>query len=206
MTLSHSIKLLFIFVCLQSALYAQAQDRMIEKISWRAEPIKIQKLETRGRPIEMGKKFAEDDDWLDGLKVTVKNTSDKVITRIVMGLTFPRPSGSSDEATYLVEMMYGNDPADETFDVLKQVNPGATAEVKMIKSNVPIIKQDLKQLGYPDPILRAQLKVQSVTFIDGSMWQGDTIFYPDPKNPRNKMNPRHLMQIGSHAGPGMFSS
>jgi len=126
-------------------------------------------VEISGRPIETGKKFAGDDDWLDGLKVTVKNTSDKVITRIAIGLSFPRNSGAADETTYLVEMMYGNDPADENFDVLKQVNPGATAEVMMIKSNVPIIKQDLKQLGYPDPIFRAQLKIQSVTFIDGSM-------------------------------------
>ena len=98
----------------------------------------MQKVETRGRPIEIGKKFAEDDDWLDGLKVIVKNTSDKVITRIVIGLSFPRPSRAPDETTYLVAMMYGNDPADENFDVLKQVNPGATAEVKTIKSNVPI--------------------------------------------------------------------
>jgi hypothetical protein len=189
--------LVFVIAAAQGSLYSQNQDRQIDKVSWRTEPIKIQKLATKGRNIELKKKFTEGDDWLDGLKVTVKNTSDKVITRIVIQLSFPKPGASDDEPTYFVMMMYGHDPADEEFDPMKQVAPGSSAEVSLVRSNVPIIKQDLKQLGYADPVSRARLKLESVTFIDGSMWAGDTILYSDPGNPKKKINPRH-----PHMTPG----
>lgn len=60
----------------------------------------------------------------------------------------------------------------------------------MLKTNLPIIKQGLSALGYPDDVSRVSLMLNSVTFVDGSMWAGDEILYPDPKNPKDKINPR----------------
>ena len=40
----------------------QAHERTIKKVSWRTEPIKIVRLKTKGKPIEVGKKFIEDED------------------------------------------------------------------------------------------------------------------------------------------------
>ena len=56
--------------------FAQGQERVINKLSWRTEPIKILKLKTKGKPIELGKNFLEEDDWLKGLTVSVQNVSD----------------------------------------------------------------------------------------------------------------------------------
>lgn len=177
------------FFCFQIPATGQVQERLIGKIPWKAEPVKIQKLGTKGNEIEIGKKFVEDDDWLNDLKATVKNTSNKVITRIEFQLSFPRPSGS-ESPTYVVSMIYGTDPSDKDFDNLKEVRPGEVAEVKLVQSNVPLIKKDLADLGYPQPVTHAELKLESVTFIDGSMWSSDMIFYPDPANPKNKINPQ----------------
>lgn len=175
------------------AIYGQTRERLIEKLSWRTEPINIQKVESNGHSIEVGKMFLESDEWLDDLKVTEKNNSDKVITRIVLKLSFPRSADApKDASTYFISLICGADPADKEFDPLKQLSPGATAEIAMIKSNVPIIKEDLINLGYAPPVAKAQLKIDTVTFIDGSMWSADTILYPDRNNPRNKINPRHI--------------
>jgi hypothetical protein len=180
---------LVLFICTVS-LCGQKQDRVIDKVSWRSEPVKIEAIENNKRKVQLRQKFSADDDWLDGFKVTVKNTSDKVITRVVIQLSFLKASDLSGiEPTYFVLMIYGSDPADKEFDPAKELAPGNTADVNLVRANVPIIKEDLKQLGYPDS--RAQLKLEAVTFIDGTMWSGDIILYPDPNNPKEKINPRH---------------
>jgi hypothetical protein len=183
--------------------FSQGQERIIEKISWRTEPIKILRLETKGKAIELDKHFVEKDDWLKGLRATVENTSNKAISRIVLDLSFPRPKGSSEElSTYTVKMIFGRDSLD-TGDgkPQRQVSPGDLAEVKLLEVNLPFIKEDLEHLGYPTKITHAQIMVSSVTFIDGSMWAGDdTILYPDPNNPGKRIDPR-FQQPGEFEQP-----
>src|SRR5437764_11139845 len=58
-------------------VFSQAQQRLIEKVSWRTEPIKIVRVTNKRSQIELGKKFSQEDDWLNGLTVTVKNDSNK---------------------------------------------------------------------------------------------------------------------------------
>ena len=54
----------------------QAPLRLIDKTSWRSEPIRIQKLSIAGgKTIEIGKRFAAEGEWLKGLTVTVENVS-----------------------------------------------------------------------------------------------------------------------------------
>jgi hypothetical protein len=88
------LKLAGMLIFLQVMTVAQEADRLIDKTSWRNEPIEVLGLKTRNRPIELGKKFAEDDDWLLGLTITVQNVSDKAIARIDIRLDFPRPGAA----------------------------------------------------------------------------------------------------------------
>ena len=60
----------------------------------------------------------------------------------------------------------------------------------MLDVNLPFIKIDLEKLGYPDRVTRAEIRVDSVTFSDGSMWIGDEMLYPEPADPRQKHNPK----------------
>ncbi len=173
--------------------FAQGQERKIDKLSWRNEPIKILKLKTKDYPIELGKKFIEEDDWLKGLTVTVENVTSKVISRIELDLAFPRPEGfSEDVPTFVISMIYGLDPS-EASDAEKQkyVLPGHTVDVKLLEVNLPSIVSALQGLGYPKKTTHAQITVNSVTFIDGSMWAGDEILYPDPNDPLRKVNPKY---------------
>jgi hypothetical protein len=174
--------------------FAQDQERYIDRESWRTEPIKIVKLKTKGNTIELGKKFVEEDDWLKGLTVTLENISNKAIARIELDLTFPRPSGGSspETAIYIVPMIYGQDPTDVPApETLKLVLPGESVDVKLLEVNLPVINRHLKGLGYPDKIRDVKIRINSVTFIDGSDWMGGEIFYPDPTNPKRKINPKY---------------
>jgi hypothetical protein len=180
-------------------VFGQGHERTITKISWRSEPVKIVKLRTKGKPIEIGQKFTEEDDWLKGLTVTVENISNKLVSRIELSLSFPRPEGPSETIpTYTVALIYGRDPADTQDERQKQVVPHDTADVKMLDVNLPFIKTDLEQLGYPDRITHAEIRVDTVTFSDGSMWAGDEILYPEPTNPKQKFNPKFPLEKSKH--------
>ena len=184
---------LMAIILLPAIVSAQEQERVIDKLSWRTEPIKIIKLKTKGKAVELGKKFSEKEDWLKGLTVTVENISSKAIARIELQLAFPRPGeGSTPEtATYVVPMIYGWDPADASrTEALKPVLSGERADVTLLEVNLPFIKTDLENLGYPKTVSHAQIRVHAVTFLDGSQWAGDEILYPNPYNPKQKTNPR----------------
>lgn len=178
----------------------QGHERTINKVSWRTEPIKIVRLKTKGKPIELGKKFIEDDEWLQGLTVTVENVSNKLISRIELSLSFPRPEGPSQTIpTYTVGLFYGRDPADtEGSEAQKQVIPHESVDVKMLDVNLPFIREDLEKLGYPDRITQAEIRVDSVTFSDGSMWIGDEMLYPNPADPKQKYNPKFPLKEKSN--------
>jgi hypothetical protein len=186
------LTLVGVVVFLPVTVFAQGQERIIKKMSWRNEPVRIVKLKTKGKVIEFGKEFTEEDDWLKGLTATVENASGKPISRIVIDLTYLRPEGSSEEIpTFSESMIYGRDPS-ETSDgeAQKPVLPGESVEVKLLEVNLPFTKSALEQLGYPEKITRVRLIVHSVTFDDGTMWTGGDTLYPDPANPRQKINPK----------------
>lgn len=193
------LKLASLILLLQVSGFAQESERLIDKTSGRNEPIRILKLKTNGKVIELGKKFSEDDNWLLGLTATVKNVSDKAIAQIDLKLGFPRPGGGSspETAIYTVHMIYGREPADVSADeTLKLVLPGESVEVQLLEVNVPFIKEDLEKLGYEHPIKHAQIMVSSVTFVDESEWAGDGILlYPNPNNPKQKINPKLPLDI-----------
>jgi hypothetical protein len=198
------LKLTGVLMLLPVIGFSQRQERVIDKVSWRHEPVKIVKLKTKGKAIEPGQKFLEEDDWLKGLTATVKNISDKPVSRIELDLSFPRPEGSSEETpTFSEKMIYGRDPSDASdAEAQKQVLPGESVDVKLLEANLPFIKTALGELGYPEKITHVRIMVEFVTFNDGTMWAGgDTILYPDPANPKQKINPKFPLPEKSKPPP-----
>ena len=171
--------------------FAQVSERKISKISWRTEPVKILKLKTKNKDVELGRKFLEEDDWLNGLAVTVQNISEKAIARIELGLAFPPPKGSPPEKPYLlIRIGFGREPEiSPAGAVQKLVLPTESVEIKLPDANIPGIKLGLEKLGYPEKIGQVEISVKSGTFVDGSEWVGDEMLYPNPNNPKEKINP-----------------
>lgn len=87
-----------------------AQERVIKRTAWRNEPVKIVKLKVKGKPVEPARKFLAENDWLRGLTVSVKNTSDKTIVWIDLALDFPRSTDSSSEPDARDHLIYGHYP------------------------------------------------------------------------------------------------
>jgi hypothetical protein len=179
-----------ILLC-QATTSAQSLQRIVDKLSWQTEPVKMQKVTSNGTNINLGQRFRAEKDWLNGFAVSVQNTSNKAIARIEINLAFPRPANApADLSTYVVPLIYGVDPAESTSESQTLLSPGGTVEVKLPQANLSAIKEDLATLQYSGEVTRVRLTLNSVTFSDGSMWAGDEILYPDPANPKQKINPR----------------
>src|SRR5260370_41578442 len=57
------------------------QERTVARKSWRVEPVKVVSAKTKKKgKIDIDKAFDEDDDWLDGFTITVRNGADKIVT------------------------------------------------------------------------------------------------------------------------------
>ena len=168
--------------------YAQGDERTLEKLSWQFEPIEVTSVKTKGRLIEFGRKFNDQEDWLTDLTIVATNISEHPIVRIEIQLIFPRNEG----LPYVHYMHYGKDPSLPDAALVKRVLPGETAEVKINPVNLPIIQKRLLELGYPPKLQRAQIQVASVTFDDGTMWNGDFLLTPDPQKPTRKINPQKI--------------
>ena len=170
---------------------AQQDERLLDKLSWKTEPIKIVRIKTKAKTVELGRKFYADDDWLTGMTITAQNISDKVIARIELTLAFPPPRGSSREKpTLVVPMIFGRDPAQASpAEVLKLVNPGERVDIELLEANLPSLSEDLEKLGYGKKVTQARVMVRSVIFIDGSEWIGDEVLYPNPNSPKERINP-----------------
>ena len=189
-----SFRLLLAIACAVTAgcslIYAQTRERMIDKESWRDEPIRIIKLKVGGKDAEIRKKFQADDDWLKAFSVKVQNISGRPIARIVLRLDFPRPDRRSDEPMYNTNLVFGREPTESNRDELKLTQPSEFAELKIPEANLPFIRTGLRDLGYPEVVDRVRLILDSVIFADGSVWAAGDMLYPDPSNPTKKINPK----------------
>lgn len=66
-------------------------------------------------------------------------------------------------------------------------------DVKLLEVNLPFIKIGLENLGYSEKITHAQVMISSVTFNDGTMWNGGDILYPHPADPKRKYDPKRTL-------------
>src|SRR2546423_15144340 len=89
---------------------AQKEDRLLKKLSWKNEPVKVIGAKIKGREIKLGEQFTDDDDWLRGFKIKILNVSDKQITFVNLRLDFPIPEGFAIDVPSSYEFGYGRSP------------------------------------------------------------------------------------------------
>lgn len=201
LVIKHHLLVAVVFVCTSvlpmtslwpvTTTTQQDKERMVKKKSWRNEPLEISKLKIRGKLTDLNKKFVEEDDWLRGFSVEVKNTSSKTITYIELDLEFPALSGSTGERPSLDHLLYGEYPAppgEATTPHSDQppLLPGETANLTFMDYDG--LREFLNQTGKPASIKQLDIGISTVIFSDGTKWEGGQIFHRDPDNP-NRWRP-----------------
>lgn len=165
---------------------SQEQERIVKKKPWHVEPVHVISAKTKKKGIvELGRPFTEDDDWLDGFKITVLNGSDKVVTAVAISMIFPREPGDTRNK-FAYDLYFGFSPIRPEYsrrDPKKVIKPGETAELTVRPQSYTSVKAALQRLGYPESIDRIELSVLEVGFEDGSVLLSGTLYIQDPNNP-----------------------
>lgn len=182
------VSLIFAVWLANSSAKSQQQDRLVTKKPWRAEPVRIAAVKTKNKEnIEIGSAFDEDDDWLDGFRVTVVNNYDKTVTAMTIAMVFRREPGDT-RPPFAWNLHFGPSPNSREYvyrDPNKVVKVGKTADLRLSPQDYDTLKHGLEQTGYPNSIRRVELVIREVGFEDGSMLYSGTFYLQDPANPND---------------------
>jgi hypothetical protein len=178
------------------------RDRTVVRKSWSVEPVKVVAARNKKKAsIEISKAFDDDDDWLDGFVVTVRNGSDKIVTAVTIEMIFPREPGDNRK-NFLEELHFGPSPMAPEYiyrDPNKVIKPGETGDLEIGPKVYSSIKDALRKLDYPNSIRRVELRMREVGFEDGSVLLSGTVWIQDRNSPND---PTKKIRANKAKAPG----
>lgn len=153
------------------------RERFIVKNTEFNPPVSIKSVKAKGRPVPLRNKFLDEDDWLKGFAVLVRNESGKTITHVGIEMLF-RPIGKPQQppAGWLLD--YGPNPFYfKTSDAVppstvSDVLPTGEIELKLTDSQFEDLMKFLKEAGFPERVHIVELRVNTIGFADGTAWSG----------------------------------
>lgn len=169
----------------------ESKERIIKRMVQQNEPLAITEMKVNGRNISFDQRFLAEDDWMRGLVLSVKNTSDKRILLATIRLMFPPPSGKNQRSVFYLH--HGNSflrsrpPRPD--EQLVGIAPGESEQISFSAQKFADLQHFLSDVGYRQAIEKVDLTIDSVIFEDDIMWSGDE-FRRDPENPSSWINTR----------------
>jgi hypothetical protein len=140
-------------------------------------PLEVFEARIGDRPIALGEQFDGDVDWLKGLKVKIKNRSDKTITWASIFFTFPETRSTGP--VMLDQLFIGQRSDMKTKNPPLDLKPGEEMEVSL-ESHFNSIKRLIESRSRLDLVNDVDIEVQEVMFDDGTLYSGDAIWKPNP--------------------------
>ena len=181
------VSLIFTLWLVDGRANSQQPERIVVNKAWANEPVKIVGVKTKRKAdLELGKAFGDDDDWLDGLSVTVLNNSGKTVTTMTVSVIFGREPGDTRHPLAL-NLHFGPSaitPEYKDRDPNKIIKIQQTGELSLSPQDYLILKHDFEVLGY-QTVKRIELVVTEVGFEDGSMLYSGTFYSQDPAYPND---------------------
>ena len=168
-------------------------ERVVTRKRWRFEPVNVVKVKTKHKTdIEVDRAFNEEDDWLDGLTVTVANNYYQTVTTMSLLLIFRREAGDT-RSPFAWTMHFGPSPRTPEYnqrDITKTIKPGRTQELRVTPKNYETLRRGFRDAGYTGPIKRVEVEVKEVGFDNGSMIYSGMLYVQDrayPNDPTKKI-------------------
>ena len=157
--------------------------RVISKLTSPFEPVLLTNAKARGKAIRFEMPSVDDDqNWLQGLSVQVRNISERAITYVSIELRVDPPeSGNLPRITSFSagSLPLSGDGLLPTAE--KLILPGRSIDIKF---------PDEKYLRYREylQVDNVKISIGKVFFEDDTLWMGGVLYTRDPKN-SNRWNP-----------------
>lgn len=149
-----------------STAFTQKKEKTIRHRRFPVEPVRIIRVNNKRQTLALGRKFFEEDDWLQGLTISLKNTSDKTITFIGIELHFIKPGAPENEPIYAHQLFYDTKDRSQA-----PIVPGRRVQIKLTDEDFEAINQLLKRDNYPAGATEVEVIVDEVQFNDKSSWK-----------------------------------
>ena len=134
------------------------KSRIVVTKPWPVEPVKVTGVKTKNKiEIELDKSFEDEDDWLDGLSLSVSNEHDKAVIALNISLVFRRESGDKRPPFAWNLRLSPN----------RVITPGETLELQLTSQNYESIQRAFALTGYTSSVTRVEVVVKEVKFDDG---------------------------------------
>lgn len=163
-------------------------DKVLEKGKDFTPPVEISLVKSKIGVIEPGKKLSADEDWFKGLRITVRNESQKPITHISLNVRFPRPKGQENELDFVETLKYGESPIPTKDGQLllssaEPVPPGESRGLSLPDDEYDTLRALLRDSNYPPNVKKIKVYVTLLGFSDGTIWMAGKMYRLDMGNP-----------------------
>lgn len=157
-------------------------EKSVQDTVWRnPSPLKIKFAKTKKGEFLPGQKFADGEDWFQGLTIVLENTSDKMITYIGGGLLFPRQDGKVEKTRpFYKSFSYGQHPyAPNRVNLNVKhllIKPREGIAVTLSEFDYFEVRSTLKKLNFANTVKTIKFYLSEIYFDDGTGWASGTWF------------------------------
>lgn len=170
-------------VILEDVNAFQNSDKLIhQRQAAPNQPVEILEIKNAKRLLKANSAFTDDDEWLKGFSLRMKNKSRKNLTQITVELLFPRGPGQIDPPL-ADTIVFGAEQFNNSRSSTQQlILPGQSFNVSLSDQQYLVIRELLKTHGYGEELKSVVLTVDEVLFDDGTKWHAGHFMQRDPNN------------------------
>ncbi len=154
--------------------------RLINRNQLPDEPLDVVELRAHGVPVEFGKPFDADDQWLSGISFKVKNVSGKAIAHLSLRLAKPPENGLNFNIPLRAGYFdpFAANPIHGTI-----LNPNETLDIGLDDRVYEGFMSRLPNEYSRTSLAQIDFSIESVVFTDGTRWHLGMILQRDPNQP-----------------------
>ena len=179
----------------------RSDEKVIERERYPGEPVEIENLAVKSVKVALHQKFSakslaeqgggQEEDWLENLEFTIRNTSDKQITYLAISLGFPRPGNTDTSVGTFYHFVFGIDLR-ASGEAATHVEPfslaaGGSYTVRVSEKDLKEIKSRLMMSKTPlADVNKMILRIATVGYEDGVQWQLGNYSIPEKQRRLDK--------------------
>jgi hypothetical protein len=190
-------------------LQTQGKERVLKKPKSFNPPVEIVNFKSKIGEIKSDKKFiTEDEDWLKGLTIKIRNNSKKPITFISYQLRIP--NSNKNLPSFVFFLTYGINPIFNKqgkffYKRANSIVPHGNIDIEIGDENYHNIRKSLREKYNIASINQATIVCDLIEFEDETLWLGGKYYRLDESDPR-KLIPQNLNVILNNESNFFFST
>jgi hypothetical protein len=163
----------------------QNTERVVDQVHVPSQPAELMEIRNKHGKVFRRGKVDDDDEWMDGLTVGLRNTSTRAITYAQVTLDFPKAENSSESAEPPLRyfLYFGTREKPDAAAPQPSIKPGEVVELTLTEERYGVLKRHLRELKYSRGIKKVKMTLHTVVFDDDLMWSLGELMRRDPHDP-----------------------